>query len=284
MTDSTPTPPVRQVCAICGKGGYLFKCGRCKTSYYCSKPCQATNWPRHKIVCNFIAAERSGKTAGYECVVDRPEDTVVSVNTLNAGVVVYLTQDAPFYGYCGTSLLNFDGTSRDIVDLPITKALGFPLGTNITHKKSLFGPLKPNCKAAIFHIDIDTKSPSFGQPSTVPLGGRMLLRRDGRHIKIAHIVAVLEYLQQECKELSDVQGREAAGEKVDRVEIVKRVLTPAAFKKWCDSAQHDILTGKGRARGFEDYLECPPLDDGTTSSAEKEKKGKITKGKAKGMA
>ncbi|KAK5732567.1 hypothetical protein LTR17_010382 [Elasticomyces elasticus] len=281
MTDTTPTPAVRQVCAICGKGGYLFKCGRCKTSYYCSKPCQAKDWPIHKIVCKIIVAKNNGETADYDCVTDRPEDTVLGANSLVGAVWIYLTEDSPFYGYAGASFLN-DGRDPLYVDLPITRALGFPLVTG--KKKMVFGLEKPNDKAALFHIEIDTTSPDFGLPTEVHKGGMILLRRDGRHIKIAHIVAMVEYLHRECKELAETHRREAAGEKVDREGLVKRLLTPAAFRKWCDGALHDILTGKGRARGFEDYLECPPLDDGTTASAEKEKKGKITKGKAKGMA
>ncbi|KAK4895040.1 hypothetical protein LTR27_006907 [Elasticomyces elasticus] len=207
MNDITPTEAVRQVCAICGKGGYLFKC---------SKPCQAKDWPIHKILCKFIVAKNNGETADYECVVDRPEDTVLGVNSLVGAVWIYLTEDTPFSGYAGASFLN-DGA-------------------------------------------------------------------DPLHIEIAHIVAVVEYLQRECTELTGTHAREAGGEKVDREGLVKRLLTPAAFKKWCGGALHDMMTGKGRARGFEDYLECPPLDDGTTTSAKRDKKGKITKGKAKSMA
>jgi len=39
-------------CSQCGKASdSLQKCGRCKTTCYCSKECQVTQWPTHKTNC-----------------------------------------------------------------------------------------------------------------------------------------------------------------------------------------------------------------------------------------
>ncbi|KAK5732566.1 Egl nine 1 [Elasticomyces elasticus] len=54
--DTQITPPV---CGSCGKGGYLFKCGRCKTTHYCSKPCQTQGWAVHKTACKSLTLPKS---------------------------------------------------------------------------------------------------------------------------------------------------------------------------------------------------------------------------------
>jgi len=50
-----------RTCAGCGQvpeGGRqaLMKCGTCKNSWYCSKACQVSDWPRHKAACRTLAA------------------------------------------------------------------------------------------------------------------------------------------------------------------------------------------------------------------------------------
>jgi hypothetical protein len=39
-------------CVICGKGGQLKKCAGCAVVSYCGKTCQASDWRRHKRLCN----------------------------------------------------------------------------------------------------------------------------------------------------------------------------------------------------------------------------------------
>ncbi|KAF9476535.1 hypothetical protein BDN70DRAFT_995593 [Pholiota conissans] len=42
-------------CTNCYKPGQDFKrCERCKTSYYCSRECQKSHWPKHKTFCKEI--------------------------------------------------------------------------------------------------------------------------------------------------------------------------------------------------------------------------------------
>uniref|UniRef100_A0A672MLQ4 Egl-9 family hypoxia inducible factor 1 n=1 Tax=Sinocyclocheilus grahami TaxID=75366 RepID=A0A672MLQ4_SINGR len=41
----------RQYCELCGKMGNLMKCGRCRSSLYCSKEHQRQDWKKHKRLC-----------------------------------------------------------------------------------------------------------------------------------------------------------------------------------------------------------------------------------------
>jgi len=41
----------RQYCELCGKMENLMKCGRCRSSFYCSKEHQRQDWKKHKRVC-----------------------------------------------------------------------------------------------------------------------------------------------------------------------------------------------------------------------------------------
>jgi hypothetical protein len=39
---------VEKICAVCGKGGKLSRCGLCGKVYYCGKDCQLAGWKAHK--------------------------------------------------------------------------------------------------------------------------------------------------------------------------------------------------------------------------------------------
>ncbi|XP_006638622.2 egl nine homolog 1 isoform X1 [Lepisosteus oculatus] len=41
----------RQYCELCGKMENLLKCGRCRSSFYCSREHQKQDWKKHKLVC-----------------------------------------------------------------------------------------------------------------------------------------------------------------------------------------------------------------------------------------
>ncbi|KAI3362635.1 hypothetical protein L3Q82_001714 [Scortum barcoo] len=41
----------RQECELCGKMENLLKCGRCRSSFYCSKEHQKQHWKEHKLTC-----------------------------------------------------------------------------------------------------------------------------------------------------------------------------------------------------------------------------------------
>ncbi|KAM4695307.1 egl nine homolog 1-like [Discoglossus pictus] len=40
-----------QYCELCGKMENLLRCGRCRSSFYCSKEHQRQDWKKHKLVC-----------------------------------------------------------------------------------------------------------------------------------------------------------------------------------------------------------------------------------------
>ncbi|XP_035461139.1 egl nine homolog 1 isoform X2 [Scophthalmus maximus] len=41
----------RQYCELCGKMENLLKCGRCRSSFYCSREHQKQHWKKHKLIC-----------------------------------------------------------------------------------------------------------------------------------------------------------------------------------------------------------------------------------------
>lgn len=41
----------RQYCELCGKMENLLICGRCRSSFYCSKEHQKEDWKNHKLIC-----------------------------------------------------------------------------------------------------------------------------------------------------------------------------------------------------------------------------------------
>ena len=41
-----------RTCAVCSKVDFrMQKCGRCKSTHYCSSSCQSKDWPVHKLSC-----------------------------------------------------------------------------------------------------------------------------------------------------------------------------------------------------------------------------------------
>ncbi|XP_056422885.1 egl nine homolog 1 isoform X3 [Hyla sarda] len=51
----------RQYCELCGKMENLLRCGRCRSSFYCSKEHQRQDWKKHKLVCKGTEAKPAGK-------------------------------------------------------------------------------------------------------------------------------------------------------------------------------------------------------------------------------
>ena len=39
-------------CSTCAKENARFRCGNCKSAWYCSKECQVSDWKSHKQLCN----------------------------------------------------------------------------------------------------------------------------------------------------------------------------------------------------------------------------------------
>ncbi|KAK5680922.1 hypothetical protein LTS10_006680 [Elasticomyces elasticus] len=223
------TTTARLVCCICGSGsnansGMLLKCGRCKAAYYCTKDCQAKDWPFHKLACKLITAPMP-KDKGWRPV-EIPKELV--------------TKGFP----CATLSMTTNG-KFEITEAPISTALGFSLGWSWTPKVGL---KLSNPSLKLLTIDPDPLSPTFGQPShtSIVLGSMMVIRRDGKYIQVAQVMAFLNYLHAKLGDLRAVKAREAAGETVDRAEIARRLLTPAAFAAAFEREKQEA-TAEGRA-------------------------------------
>ncbi|KAL4641348.1 egl nine 1-like protein [Arapaima gigas] len=54
----------RQYCELCGKMENLLKCGRCRSSFYCSKEHQRQDWKKHKRTCREANKARPGNGTG----------------------------------------------------------------------------------------------------------------------------------------------------------------------------------------------------------------------------
>ncbi|KAK5732569.1 hypothetical protein LTR17_010384 [Elasticomyces elasticus] len=250
MADNASATGVPKVCGVCGTGGDLFRCSCCKCVNYCSKPCQAEDWPVHKKMCK-ILADREGTKYGALLGVKRYEGN-------HPATLVWLKNSTldgtPEYQYTPGYLKN--GTSH-FQDLPITRALGFPLcyGGDLTGLKQI-----ENRAVTYLTLNIDTTSAKFGEVGR-PMGGACLARHDGRHINVLHVEALVNYAEAACQEIGRVPDREDTGEKVDREEMVKRLLTPMAFAKAFEKfRQRKVMSGEV----WWVDLECPVVveDDG----------------------
>ncbi|RNA30194.1 ectomycorrhiza-upregulated zf-MYND domain-containing [Brachionus plicatilis] len=53
MSDSNNS--IHEPCKACAQENARFRCGNCKSIWYCSKECQKTDWKNHKPNCNYDA-------------------------------------------------------------------------------------------------------------------------------------------------------------------------------------------------------------------------------------
>lgn len=54
----------RQYCELCGKMENLLRCGRCRSSFYCSKEHQRQDWKKHKLICRGSGGAAAAAGAG----------------------------------------------------------------------------------------------------------------------------------------------------------------------------------------------------------------------------
>ena len=70
-----------------------------------------------------------------------------------------------------------------------------------------------------------------------PSGSALHVRPDLKSLHINQISTLAHYITDECKEMIHVKGKEAKGEKVGRLELVKRLINSVAFKKYFEETK-----------------------------------------------
>ncbi|KAK4893753.1 Egl nine 1 [Elasticomyces elasticus] len=236
--------PVAQICIICGAGGPLLSCCRCKHVRYCGKACQADHWPLHKIECKLLVAQKTNSPATRP---GKPPMTVFSPN-FRAYAVPVQAVALEMALITSTQLKNYKlaPESIDIDAAPLLKFVELPTT----------GPRVPNLYSSYFSMDPDPKSPTFGQPLISPPTDQALLmvRQDGRYLKMAQLVAMMFMVENVLGEVAGVKEREDAGEVVDREEMAARLLTPASFVRVFELLRWiDASSGGDKFEG----VECP---------------------------
>ncbi|KAK5706904.1 hypothetical protein LTR97_001896 [Elasticomyces elasticus] len=233
---------VRQVCNICGNADG-------------SKACQAEDWTMHKIYCNKLANRTIKDTRHRALPPGLTEETVKWPAVLIS--IVYAASPPPGYheidiSYAGSFMANSTLESPSFVNSAVASAIGYPLGV-MDRLDTQVSMQVPNMWAANLFLDIDPKSAGFGTPTRIPIGGVMLCRRDGRHVRIMETAAVIDYLEAMEKELRKVRECESNGEVVDRGTVVQALFSSTAFAAAFEDMKQMHLNA-GRV-GWD--IECP---------------------------
>ncbi|KAK5680937.1 hypothetical protein LTS10_006695 [Elasticomyces elasticus] len=254
--NSITQPHPIEVCGICGEhpkssGGTLLRCSRCKQVRYCDKACQAKDWPFHKHACKALALPRHQRPLSADAgIILGPEVRGIPTSYPAMGITVAMRDQE--YGFClgGSVLADLNASSYQFQPLPVTAALGLALAEAGSPTTSL--PGVPNAAFEYFSIDPGPKSPMFGRAMIAPgpPWGLLLVRQDGRHLHELHLMALLDYLQYDLREVINVKHKERAGEVVDKEEIARRLLTPSAF-----SAAFEKTRTKEIAQGAKGWKE-----------------------------
>ncbi|KAM6128513.1 egl nine homolog 1 [Pterocles gutturalis] len=63
-SNSSSSERDRQYCELCGKMENLLRCGRCRSSFYCSKEHQRQDWKKHKLICRGGGAAAAAAAGG----------------------------------------------------------------------------------------------------------------------------------------------------------------------------------------------------------------------------
>lgn len=68
----------RQYCELCGKMENLLKCGRCRSSFYCSKEHQKQDWKNHKLKCKEPQLPKQTQPTGADAKIssDKADDAL----------------------------------------------------------------------------------------------------------------------------------------------------------------------------------------------------------------
>ncbi|XP_014904669.1 egl nine homolog 1 isoform X2 [Poecilia latipinna] len=77
----------RQVCELCGRMENLLKCGRCRSSFYCSKEHQKQDWKKHKLICKEADKPKQKPGDGPSAVDSRKQPEKISTEQGDSATV-----------------------------------------------------------------------------------------------------------------------------------------------------------------------------------------------------
>eukprot|EP00049_Salpingoeca_infusionum_P004989 m.86826 g.86826 ORF g.86826 m.86826 type:complete len:382 (+) comp12816_c0_seq1:355-1500(+) len=77
------TPPQTQTCFACNAVQPQYLCSKCCRAWYCSRPCQLTDWPKHKTGCHPLQVPTSATqtSRGYGPITSTTASTTTSTTT-----------------------------------------------------------------------------------------------------------------------------------------------------------------------------------------------------------
>ncbi|KAK3638464.1 hypothetical protein LTR56_013104 [Elasticomyces elasticus] len=246
-------------------GTPLQICGRCKGTAYCSRECQATDWPKHKAPCKqakeFTEFNAKINSTGLKTT------TIIS-GTLLEGVGILITPVVNSTASHGTAYIHqvLPTIAKKTLDAPgwhdltLTRQLGFPL--------RLIGlpPAKGekelrNVQLEQTGLQTDPEQPGFGYSifyGPQSQGTVIIVRADGEKLHAKHLEVVLRYICEDLKEIQGVQKRWQKLEGLDSEGMVERLLTPKAFVAGFERIKGEEMEkgGEQARRGWEG-VECP---------------------------
>ncbi|KAK5680936.1 hypothetical protein LTS10_006694 [Elasticomyces elasticus] len=198
------------------------------------------DWPIHKIMCKLVAGSAAKGLRHKPVPTEANHVSVKHPAVYMAKEPVLLHPKGAAYRFGGTLILAADHI--ELIDLPITIALGYPM------RMALYpwmGLPEPNSYAGGPRID-----------SRRTLGRHTMLRSDGMHMPCYHVQAMIHYVSFELGDIHQIERREDRGEMVDREELAARLLSPAAF-----AAGFERIKQQAIADGQADWerIECPVL-------------------------